>query len=154
MSASGRVFERQSIQERMHDASFFSLAPVRRLEFGEDAVEVETWRRRERIPYTSIRADVVERHAAKSWRGGMSGYFPQVLVTLAGPERSYKLDVSPRFGDFKDGPELLALIRARVATTERKESLESAKKRDEARNWAWMGVLLVFVGILLWFFLQ
>lgn len=124
------TFKRQSFTERGHVSNHFAFFPVRRLVFGVSELEICTLVGRERVPYTALRAELLETHIFKSIRYMPEVHVTQTLVTLIGPRRTYKLDLSDRFADFKESKVVLDLIRSRVRTTNTNESLASVKRRQ------------------------
>ena len=66
----------------------------------------------------------------KSYGRGSGGYIKQTLVSLKGPRRTYRFDLSGNFPDFKERNEILDLLKTKVATSELRQSLSEVKKKQ------------------------
>jgi len=147
--APGRTFQRQSLLQRGHFTNHPTFFPVLRLQFGPSDLEVKTPLRRERISYSSLSAEVRERHIFKSYGRGAGGYIKQTLVSLRGPRRTYRFDLSGNFPDFKERTEILDLLRTRVATVESNESLSRVKNKQHFAGAMLLIASVVILGLLI-----
>lgn len=123
------TFKRLSLKERGHFSNHFTLNPVLRLDFGESSLTIERRSGTITRPYGSLHARVLRTHGAKGYGKAAHAYIPLTLVTIEGEGVSCMFDASAQFPDFPNGPQLLSLVRSKINTTERSESLARVKRR-------------------------
>jgi len=119
-SASVKVFKRMSAFERGRLSNLPMITPVKEIRLSQDAIILKKGRSEYQYAWSDIQDAVITSRA-----GHKGARFAEDVIrtlNLKTPDRTFKIDVSSKYPDFKHSEILLKELRKRIALREEKNS--------------------------------